>query len=255
MVEGGVDHARRNPVGDERSQRRLALAAREPHPVARLETTVLGIDGMNLEHVLLVPHDVGGATGLGTDIVLRQDATRRQQQREARPGLLVGRHVIRYHEQALAAHEARLVHDRRPVRESIVDRPLQRSFRVQSVEGDAREGRGQPRDLVHDLCRVRVVPLQAHCIGERLRDLPVLKAVGRFHHLAHKLDAAFGIGESAVLFEEGRTGKEDMRVVGRLVEKQVVDDDAFHRSKPRRDMLRIGIALQDVLTLDVDRPE
>ena len=46
-----------------------------------------------------------------------------------------------------------------------------------------------------------------------------------------------------------------MRVVGGLVEEQVLHDDAFHRREAGRDMLGVGIGLQDVLALDVDALE
>ena len=80
-------------------------------------------------------------------------------------------------------------------------------------------------------------------------------AVLRRHHLAHALDAALGIGEGAVLLQEGRAGQEDVRVVRGLVEEQVLDDDAFHRREPGGDVLGVGIGLQDVLALDVEALE
>ena len=46
-----------------------------------------------------------------------------------------------------------------------------------------------------------------------------------------------------------------MCVVRRLVEEEVVHDDAFHRGKPGGDMLGVGVGLQDVLALDVDALE
>src|SRR3546814_18345106 len=46
-----------------------------------------------------------------------------------------------------------------------------------------------------------------------------------------------------------------MRKVRRFVEEQVMDNDQLHCSKPRRDMLRIGIGLQEILALDIDRTE
>jgi hypothetical protein len=46
-----------------------------------------------------------------------------------------------------------------------------------------------------------------------------------------------------------------MRIVGRLVQKQVLHEDAFHRGEPGRDVLRIGVGLQDVLALDVEAAE
>jgi hypothetical protein len=41
--------------------------------------------------------------------------------------------------------------------------------------------------------------------------------------LRTRLDAALGIGEGAVLLQEGRAGQEDMRVIGGLVQEQVLD--------------------------------
>ena len=46
-----------------------------------------------------------------------------------------------------------------------------------------------------------------------------------------------------------------MRELRRLVQEQVLYDDAFHRGQRRGDMLRIGIRLSDVFALDVQRLE
>src|SRR3546814_4867887 len=77
----------------------------------------------------------------------------------------------------------------------------------------------------------------------------------RSRDLPDRLDAPFGIGESAVLFEEGRTRQEHMRVIGGLVEEQVMDDHELHRRQPLRNMMRVGIGLENILALDVDRAE
>src|SRR5258707_979161 len=49
MVEGGVDHARRDPVGDLCAQGGLAGAAREPDPVAVAHAALLGIVRVDFE--------------------------------------------------------------------------------------------------------------------------------------------------------------------------------------------------------------
>ncbi len=54
-----------------------------------------------------MPDDIRRAAGLRADIVLREDAAGGEQQREARTGVLVGRHIFGDHELAPAAHEAR----------------------------------------------------------------------------------------------------------------------------------------------------
>ena len=46
-----------------------------------------------------------------------------------------------------------------------------------------------------------------------------------------------------------------MRVLRRLVQEEVLHDDAFHRLEPRYDVLRVGVGLGDVLALDVDALE
>jgi hypothetical protein len=43
-----------------------------------------------------------------------------------------------------------------------------------------------------------------------------------------------------------------MRVTGGLVQEQILDHHAFHRSQSGRHVLRIGIGLQDVLALNID---
>ncbi len=44
-----------------------------------------------------------------------------------------------------------------------------------------------------------------------------------------------------------------MRVVRGLVQEQVVDDHAVHRGEAGGDVLGVGVGLEDVLALDVDR--
>ncbi len=80
-------------------------------------------------------------------------------------------------------------------------------------------------------------------------------AGARCHHLAHQVDPAFGIDEGAVLFQEGRARQEDMRVVGRFVQEQVVHHDAFHGRQAGGHVFRVGIGLGDVLALDVQAEE
>jgi hypothetical protein len=46
-----------------------------------------------------------------------------------------------------------------------------------------------------------------------------------------------------------------MRVIRRLVQEQVVHDHAFHRRQAGRDMLGIGVGLQDILALAIQALE
>ncbi len=132
--------------------------------------------------------------------------------------------------------------------------PLDRALR-QLLERDAGEGRRGAGDLVHDLRRMRVAPVRPHRAGDRLRRLPVGEAGARRHHLAHQVDAPFGVDERAVLLQERGARQEHVRVVRRLVQEQVVHHDALHRRETLGDVLRVGVGLRDVLALDVDAAE
>ncbi len=255
MVEGGVDDARRHPLGDERPQGRLARTRPEPHPVAVADAALLGVVRVDFEPVLPVPAGILGAAGLRPDIVLAENAPGRQQQREARPGLFVGCHVFGADELALAAHEAVDMHDRRAGRRRGVAGPLHRAFAIDERVAHAGEARRRRGDLVHDFARMGIAPAGAQNVGERHRHLPVGKSrLGR-HDLAHTVDAPLGIGEGSVLFEKARAGQEDMGVIGRFVDKEVVDDDAVHGGEAGGDVARVGVGLQDVLALDVEATE
>ena len=79
--------------------------------------------------------------------------------------------------------------------------------------------------------------------------LPLLLALQRRLDLADPVDTALGVGEGAVLFEEGRAGQEDMGEGGGLVQEQILHDDAVHGAQRLVHMLGVGIRLGDVLTL------
>ena len=147
------------------------------------------------------------------------------------------------------------MHDRRAGRRLVVARPLNRAELVEPGVGDAGESRRERGDFIHDLGRVGIGHRDAERLGESHRRLPVGHAGERRHHLAHAADPPLGVGEGAVLFQERRAREEDMRVARRLVEEQVLHDDAFHRFQARRDVLGVGIGLGDVLALDIEALE
>ena len=86
MMEGRVDDARRDTIGDERPQGRLPGAACNFHPIAIIDAALLGVMRMDFETVLFVPDDIRGAARLGSDIIMAEDAPGREQQRITRPG-------------------------------------------------------------------------------------------------------------------------------------------------------------------------
>ncbi len=209
---------------------------------------------VNFQTILVMPRLVRGAPRLRADIVLAENAPGRQQQGKAWAGAFIGRDIVCHDEQALAAHEMVDVHGGRAFGSGFVDRPLERLL-VQHLIAHACESRRQPRNLVHDLRRVRVSPVQVQGVGDKLDHFPVGITILRLHHLAHALDAALCIGESAVLFEEGGAGQEHVRIVRCLVEKEVLHHHAFHRRQAGRHMSRIRVRLEDILALNEDALE
>ena len=72
----------------------------------------------------------------------REDPAGGEQQREPAGAALLGRHVRRLHEAALAAHEAVDVHDRRAVGRGVVARPLHAADLVELGEATPRRRSG-----------------------------------------------------------------------------------------------------------------
>ena len=204
---------------------------------------------VDVEHVLLVPGHIVGAPGLGADIVLGQDAAGGEDQGEGAVGALRRRHELGDHEAALAAHEAADMHEGRSLRCLVVARPLHGAQRVELGEGDAGEGRRQLRDLVHDLGGIIVVHRIAHGGREFGHHLPFLLALQRRLDHAHAVDAALGVGEGAILLEEGGAGQEHVGEGRGLVQEQVLHDNAFHRLERVVDVLGVGVRLGNVLAL------
>ena len=70
VVERGINDAGRNAVGDCRPQGRLACTARQFNPVARFDTAILGIYGMDFQQVFGMPDDIFRPPRLRADIVM-----------------------------------------------------------------------------------------------------------------------------------------------------------------------------------------
>ena len=188
------------------------------------------------------------ARGLRADVVLRQDAAGGQDQRESAGGAFVGGDEFGDHEAALAAHESADVHHGRAFGRLGVAGPLDAAELVDLVEADTGEGRREARDLVHDFGRMVVVHRIAERVRQRHGDFPIRQAGHGRNRFAHAADAALGVGERAVFFEERRSGEEDVRVAGGFVQEQILDHDAFHRGQPGSHVLgvrdRIGRCLR-----------
>src|SRR6202167_3869382 len=141
VVERGVDHARRDAIGDQRTQGGFAGAAGETHPIAIAHAALLGVVRVHFQPVFFVPNDVVGTPGLRADIILAEDAACGEQQREAWPGALVGWDIFGDDEFAFAADEAVDVHHRRALGGLLIAGPLYRAEVVKLGVGDAGERR------------------------------------------------------------------------------------------------------------------
>ena len=255
MVEGCVDDTWLDALGDFRAERDFAGAAVEGDEIPVIDAAIFGVERMDFEHVLGMPDIIVGAAGLRADIVLRQDAARGEEEREARALLFLCGDVFRDHELAFAADEAVNVHDRCAKWGIVIAWPLDGAELLDFCVADTLEGRGEAGDFVHDLGRVVVVHLVAEGCGEIDGCLPFGLARFRLHDLADAADAALGIGEGAILLQEGRTRQEDMGVFGGLVQEEILNDHAFHGFEAGGDVFGVRVGLGDVLALNIDTLE
>ena len=168
VMERGVDHAGLHALGNARVQGDFSGAAGERNQIAIANAAVFGVEGMDFEHVLVVPDVIGGAARLRAHVVLRKNAPGGEDQRETAGGALVGGNELGDHEAALAANESADVHDRRAFRSLVIAGPLHAAEPVELFVADARESGSEPRDFVHDFRWMAVV----HRIAERVRKAP-----------------------------------------------------------------------------------
>ena len=256
---GSGKSCRRRPAAirsDTGAQHRLARPAGEPDPVAVGNAADLRIVRMDLQQILLVPHDVVGAAGLGADVVLGQHPAGGQDQREAAGGALAGRHVLGEAELALAAHELMHVHGRRALGRGIVARPLDAAQAIDASRNVMPAKVGvSARDLVHDLGGMTV----AHRIAERLRqqhgDLPVLVARlgGMTLRTREMRRSAFVKVPSFSRNEEpGRNTWANFAVS--LMNRSWMMTHSSD-SMARGDVMRVGVGLDEVLPLHVHGAE
>ena len=87
-MKRGVDHTRLHPSGQARTQYRFTCTTADAHPVTLGDAARLGVMGMDLNSVFAVPTDVVGTSCLRADVVLRQDSSGGQNQREFSGDLL-----------------------------------------------------------------------------------------------------------------------------------------------------------------------
>ena len=206
---------------------------------------------MNFQYILLMPLAVLGATGLGTDIVLAQDATGGQQQRELAIGFFLAGNILGDCKLALADRKIEGMHGGRAIRMRIIAGPLDASQFVQLVVTDTGKRRRKPGDLIHDFGRMVVMHRIAQRIGQRHGHFPVFHARHRRHHLAHPVNAALGVGEGAVLLKERGARQQHVGILGGFVQEDVLHNKTIQRAERSFHMLGIGIGLGNVLTLHI----
>ncbi len=128
VVEGGIDHARRDPVGHLGAQAWSRRCGWQGAPsrrslTPRFSASVGWISSTSSScHTTFSVRRVCAPT-----LYCDKDAPGGEQQRIARAGLLVGRHIVGDDELAPARGEMIDMHDRAAIRAGFVHRPLQRA--------------------------------------------------------------------------------------------------------------------------------
>ena len=139
-------------------------------------------------------------------------------------------------------------------------RPLDTALAVETRVREPREERREPRHLVEDRGRPRVVELAAdrepeplrHALGELARDPPVGPRLARPREgLAHALDAPLRVGERALLLGERRRRQEDVGARGRLVQEEILHDEDVELLDRLLRVVEVGLREERVLADDV----
>ena len=90
-MERGVDDAGLHALADLRTQHGFTRATRDTDPIAISDAALFGIVRVDFQAILPVPDRVWRAPRLRADVVLTQDASGGEDQRELRVDLLGGR--------------------------------------------------------------------------------------------------------------------------------------------------------------------
>src|SRR5271156_1191197 len=219
MMKRSIHDARLHALGHQRSQ--TCLAAARPHlePISVADAAQLGVARMYLEAILRMHGSIQSTPRLSTNIVLTEYSASSQYQWVLSISAFLSWYILGNREAAFAAHEMIGVHGGSASGRAVVAWPLDGAEPLDLFVADAGKSGRQPRDLVHDFRRMRVL----HRIAERGRklagDFPVFLAGERRRDLAHHRDSPLAVGESAVLLEKRRTRQKHVRVFRRLIEK------------------------------------
>ena len=188
-----------------------------------------------------MPGDIRRPASLGADVVLAQDPASGQQQWVTPGAALIGGHVGRQLEGAVATGKSVDVHDRCAQWMLSVARPLHAAHLVEQAEGHPGECRCQRGDLVHDLRRGFIVHRIAQCGTQVAGDLPLLLADLGLHHRTHPVDPPFGVGERAVLLQKRCAGQKHVGVLRGLVEEQILNDQQLQRLQRGHNVMGVRV--------------
>ena len=135
----------------------------------------------------------------------KRTATGGEQEREFARDFFLAGYVLRREELAFTAHETCCVHDvHASVCCVVVAWPLQAGVLIDLGIADTAEAGCERGNLFHDLFGMRIVHLVAQGFGQLHCHFPIGQTGHGGHGLAHTRDAALGVGEGAVFFQEGR---------------------------------------------------
>src|SRR5580698_7456312 len=94
MMEGRIAGARGDSLGDRRTQRNCAGAARHFYPTGFVNAALLGVVRMDFEDIFRMPGNIPGAARLSTDVVLSENPAGSEYQWIARRSTFIGRNIL-----------------------------------------------------------------------------------------------------------------------------------------------------------------
>src|SRR5688572_22021543 len=182
MVKRCVDHSRLNPFRNSGVEYDGACTTGYFDGRSILDSPLLGVMWMNLEHVFLMPDHILRASSLRPNVVLGQDTACRKNEWIPAAGALVRGDILGNHKPALASRESAYVHRGRALGSLVIAWPLNAPKAVDLLKTHSAERRRKPRNFIHDLGRMTVVHRVTHGVGDGHRNFPVRQSSDWGHH-------------------------------------------------------------------------
>ena len=225
-MEGGVENARLDLIGDAGFELDFAARAEEADLVAIADVFEFCVGWIEGENVLGDDFGIAGAAGHGAAVVVLQQAPGGEDEREFRGvGFEFAGFLPREEVEVTEAALEGLLMENLGVGAISGDGPLL-AIDVEVFPSDAPEEGDDSGNLGEHAVRCVVGLREPETLQHLAHDLTVgLGAGQRFHGGVHTLHAALGIGEGAALLEEARCRKNDVGIPGCLGHEDLLHDE------------------------------